>query len=200
MKYPTDGRSIVTNLVWGILMMYVCGSPAEVSGQEPASTEGEAHAGEVSGQDAGVWFVPARDVEELDGLTRLIWTAQMIFVPSALAHISPLYAYDPRDLAGRTVHPDRIGDVAVVRTCPQTWVVETVGQDHGIWCANYMSNILEAFNNSARFAYTDADDGTPVYATPRLNGGTTPPEVYFGTTYPIPGIEPEKRFVVERPR
>ena len=208
MQYPTDGRSIVTNLVWGILMMYVCGSPAEVSGQEGASTTEEAHAGEVSGRDAstteeahaGVWFVPARDVEELDGLTRLIWTAQMIFVPSALAHISPLYAYDPRDLAGRTVHPDRIGDVAIVRTCPAAWSrsgEETVEQD---WCAGYMSNILEAFNNSARFAYTDADDGTPVYATPRLNGGTTPPEVYFGTTYPIPGIEPEKRFVVERPR
>lgn len=181
MKYPTDGRSIVTNLVWGILMLCVCGSPAEISGQEGASTAEEAH--------AGVWFVPARGVEELDGLTRLIWTAQMIFVPAALAHISPLYAYNPRDLAGRTVHPDRIGDVAVVRTCPSTWSwweAETVGQDHGIWCANYMSNIREAFDAST--------------LTIDASGGTTRNEVYFGTTYPIPGVAPKKRFVVERPR
>ena len=191
MKYPTDGRSIVTNLVWGILMMYVCGSPAEVSGQagqEPAEVSGQEPA-EVSGQDAGVWFVPARDVEELDGLTRLIWTAQMIFVPAALAHISPLHAYDPRDLAGRTVHPDRIGDVAIVRTCPPTWSwweAETVGQDHGIWCANYMSNIREAFD--ASILPIDASEGA------------TRGEVYFGTTYPIPGVAPKKRFVAERPR
>ena len=197
MKYPTDGRSIVTNLVWGILTLCVCGSPAEVSGQEGASTTEEAHAGEVSGRDAstteeahaGVWFVPARDVEELDGLTRLIWTAQMIFVPAALAHVSPLYAYDPRDLSGRTVHPDRIGDVAIVRTCPPTWSwweAETVGQDHGIWCANYMSNIREAFD--ASILSIDASEGA------------TRGEVYFGTTYPIPGVAPKKRFVAERPR
>lgn len=191
MKYPTDGRSIVTNLVWGILMLCVCGSPAEVSGQEGASTTEEAHAGEVSGRDAstteeahaGVWFVPARDVEELDGLTRLIWTAQMIFVPAALAHVSPLYAYDPRKLGGRTVHPDRIGDVAVVRTCPSAWSrseEETVEQN---WCAGYTSNILEAFRHASTQISISSEG-----------------EAYFGTTYPIPGIEPDKRFVAERPR
>lgn len=187
MRYPTDGRSIVTSLVWGILLLCVCGLPAEVHGQQS---------------------VPVRDVEDLDGLTRLLWTVQMIFVPDALAHVSPLYAYDPRDLAGRTVHPDRIGDVAIVKTCFMTdggvlvfspTEEEAVEQNREFWCANYMDNILEAFN-SARFAYAGADDDTPISATPRLSEGTTHPEVYFGTTYPIPGIEPEKRFVAELPR
>ena len=199
MSYPTGGRSIVTSLVWGILMTCVCGSPAEVSGQpersvpedtSDASTEEEAR--------AGIRSVPVRDVEDLDGLTRLLWTLQMIFTPSALAHVSPLYAYDPRELAGRTVHPDRIGDVAVVRTCrtadggvlvfsPPEEVVE---QDHGILCANYMSDTIDAFHSAYEL----------VSATPRPEEDTTSGEVYFGTTYPIPGIEPEKRFVAERRR
>ena len=181
MNHPTDGRSTVANLVWGILVICVCGSPAEVSGQPERPRS-----------------VPVRDVEDLDGLTRLVWTLQMIFTPSALAHVSPLYAYDPRELAGRTVHPDRIGDVAVVRTCrtadggvlvfsPPEEVVE---QDHGILCANYMSDTIEAFHSAYEL----------VSATPRPEEDTTSGEVYFGTTYPIPGIEPEKRFVAELPR
>lgn len=193
MKYPTDGRSIVTNLAWGILMICVCGSPAEVSGQLNPEVSGQLNPDPEASPDAstteeahaGVWFVPARDVEDLDGLTRLLWTLQMIFTPSALAHVSPLYAYDPRKLAGRTVHPDRIGDVAIVRTCPPTWSwweEERVGQDHGVWCVSYMSNIREAFDDASTLLVSDTG------------------EVYFGTTYPIPGIEPEKRFVAELPR
>lgn len=195
MNYLTDGKSIVTKLVWGILMTCVCGSPAESSGQcdpvpedhpsDASATEAPSDASATEEAHAGVWFVPARDVEDLDGLTRLLWTLQMIFTPSALAHVSPLYAYDPRDLAGRTVHPDRIGDVAIVRTCPPTWSwweEETVGQDHGVWCVSYMSNIREAFDDASTLLVSDTG------------------EVYFGTTYPIPGIEPEKRFVAERRR
>ena len=64
---------------------------------------------------------------------------------------------------------------------------ETVEQNHGVLCANYMNDTLEAFH----FAYDLASE---------TSEGQTPPEVYFGTTYPIPGIEPDKRFVAELPR
>lgn len=199
MSYSTGGRSIVTNLVWGILMTCVCGSPAEVSGQ-PERPVPEASSDALTEEEAraSIRSVPVRDVEDLDSLTRLIWTLQMIFTPGALAHVSPLYAYNPRDLAGRTVHPDRIGDVAIVRTCrtadggvlvfspPE----EAVEQNHGVLCANYMSDTIEAFHSAYEL----------MSATPRPKEGTTPGEVYFGTTYPIPGIEPEKRFVAELPR
>lgn len=199
MNYPTDGRSIVTDLVWGILVICVCGSPVEVSGLEPPEVSGqkdssnaeEAHIGVLSiptaeEAHAGAWFVPVRDVEELDGLTRLIWTAQMIFVPDALAHVNPLYAYNPLRLEGLTVHPDRIGDVAIVRKCRAI--------DNGVLCANYMSDTLEAFHSAYDLASKLASEPHT------LSEGQTPREVYFGTTYPIPGIEPDKRFVAELPR
>lgn len=191
MNYPTDGRSIVTNLVWGILAICICGSPTEVSGQEDAST------------------VPVRDVEELDGLTRLIWTTQMIFVPDALAHVSPLYAYNPLRLEGLTVHPDRIGAVAIVRKCRKTdnrtdWISPQGETDEqythstqgispradGVLCANYMNDTLEAFHS----AYDLASEAQT------SSEGPTPGEVYFATTYPLLGIEPDKRFVAELPR
>ena len=195
MNYSTDGGWIVTNLVWGILVVCVCGSPAEVHGQ-PEHPVPEASSDALTEEArAGVRSVPVRDVEDLDGLTRLVWTVQMIFTPGALAHVSPLYAYDPLKLAGRTVHPDRIGDVAIVRTCLMadgrilvlSPAEETVEQNHGVLCANYMNDTLAAFHSAYDLASETSE-------------GQTPPEVYFGTTYPIPGIEPEKRFVVERPR
>lgn len=190
MIHSNDRSSIVTNLVWGILMICVCGSPVEVHGQPERSVIDTLTVEEAR---ASVRSVPVRDVEDLDGLTRLLWTVQMIFTPGALAHVSPLYAYDPRKLAGRTVHPDRIGDVAVVRTCRGVLVFsppeEVVEQDHGILCANYMSDTIEAFHS----AYTLMSETSTHSKDP-------PPEVYFGTTYPIPGIEPEKRFVAERRR
>ena len=186
MNHQTDGRSIVTNLVWGILVICVCGSPVEVSGQE----------------------VPVRDVEELDSLTRLIWTTQMIFVPDALAHVNPLYAYNPLRLEGLTVHPDRIGDVAIVRKCTTDnridWISPRDETDRwnthspqeispradGVLCANYMNDTLEAFHS----AYDLASEAQT------SSEGPTPGEVYFATTYPLLGIEPDKRFVAELPR
>ena len=201
MHRPADRRSIVTNLVWGILAMCVIGSPGDASGQT----------------DVGPW-VPVRDVADLDTSTRLTWTLQMVFAPSALAHVSPLYAYDPRNLEGRTVYPDRIGRVATVSTCNATTMkirpmslpddeltftnlVDNFSEtqkpelssdgvlyiphtgDRLSWCANYGSNTADTFRSAHKLLSFDGDGQSLVY---------------FATTYPLPDIEPIKRFVVER--
>ena len=204
MNHATDRRSIVTSLVWGILAMCVIGSPGDAYGQT---------------DEVGSW-VPVRDVEELDTSTRLIWTLQMIFAPGALAHVSPLYAYDPRELEGRTVYPDRIGRVATVSTCDETmkprWLptgelpgtndrwpetgprwspddslsVPGAGDiNKSPWCANYGSDTADTAHATFELLSSNPPDG---------EGQRWP--VYFATTYPLPDIEPEMRFVVEGSR
>lgn len=173
---PTDRRSIVTLLVWGVLTICVMGSPGAASGQ----TDESSVLPEVEDRP----WIPVRDVEDLDVPTRLMWTLQMVFAPGALAHVSPLYAYDPQELAGRTVYPDRIGQVATVRPCDA---------DERSWCANYGNDTIGVFRSA--YGAVNLTSGKPV------GDGQQPSDVvYFATTYPLPGIEPEKRFVVERSR
>ena len=214
MNHATDRRSIVTSLVWGILAMCVIGSPGDAYGQT---------------DEVGSW-VPVRDVEELDTSTRLIWTLQMIFAPGALAHVSPLYAYDPRELEGRMVYPDRIGRVATVSTCNATTMEPTLLANGNLlipgtgdrtwsatadrfsgpseptllangnlsipgtgdrlpWCANYGSDTADTAHATFELLSSNPPDG---------EGQRWP--VYFATTYPLPDIEPEMRFVVEGSR
>ena len=173
MNRPTD-RSIFANLVLGILTISVIGSPGDAFGQ----TDGSSVPPVV--KDG----IPVRAVEALDVPTRLMWTLQMVLAPGALAHISPLYAYDPQKLAGVTVHPDRIGRVAIVRKCghdadPRPDLSLWPGELS--WCASYESDTLDAFRSAYHAPFADSDP------------------VYFATTYPIPRIEPEKRFFVEQP-
>lgn len=101
-----------------------------------------------------------------------------------------LYAYNPWDLEGLEVHPDRTGGVATVRKCQAVGTVEadTVERNEVSWCAEYMSNILDAF----RSAYE---------ANERLPDSTNSddPDVYFATTHPLSGVEALKRFVVVQP-
>ena len=211
---PTNRRSIVTSLVWGILAMCVIGSPGDASGQ----TDGPS-VSPIS--EVGSW-VPVRDVEELDTSTRLMWTLQMIFAPGALAHVSPLYAYDPRELEGRTVYPDRIGRVATVITCDETMKprllptgelsgtnvrspetgsrsplddsLSVTGADDinkSPWCANYGSDTADTFHATLELLSEELLSDKP-------DGDGQQPSVYFATTYPLPDIEPKKRFVVGR--
>ena len=225
MNHATDRRSIVTSLVWGILAMCVIGSPGDAYGQTDETSLSPI-------VEVGSW-VPVRDVEELDTSTRLIWTLQMIFAPGALAHVSPLYAYDPRELEGRMVYPDRIGRVATVSTCNATTMEPTeptllangnlfiprTGDrtwsatdyrfsgpseptllangnlslpgtgDRLPWCANYGSDTADTAHATFELLSSNPPDG---------EGQWRP--VYFATTYPLPDIEPEKRFVVEGSR
>ena len=207
MNRPTDRRSIVTSLVWGILAMCVIGSPGDASGQIDETSVSPI-------VEVGSW-VPVRDVEDLDTSTRLMWTLQMVFAPSALAHVSPFYAYDPSELVGRTVYPDRIGRVATVSTCDTTTMRPMPAPNNELtftnfvdgypgpqkpelspdgvlsiphtgnkfsWCANYGSDTADTFRSAHTLSFDE-------------NGQL---RVYFATTYPLPDIEPKKRFVVGR--
>lgn len=182
-KHPTDRRSIVANLVWGILTICLAGSPGSASGQTGQTVpEQDVQAFE------GVWTgpVPAQDVEHLDVWTRLTWTLRMVVAPGTLAHVSPLYAYGLDDLRGRTVHPDRIRPVATVKPCNQAefnraWASATRDEQNDVfWCAYYTSETMGAFHFADHLR------------------SSTPSDAYFATTYPLRGVEPEKRFVVER--
>lgn len=186
MKHSTDRRSIVATLVWGILTICLVGSPSGASGQPDQTVpEQDSQAFDLVWTAAGP--VPAQDVEDLDVLTRLAWTIQMVVAPGTLANVSPLYAYDLERIKGKTVHPDRIRPVAAVKPCNQVefnraWEsTPRDGQNDVFWCAYYTSEPIDAF------LFAD-------YLRSR-----TPSEAYFATTYPLPGIEPEKRFVVEQP-
>lgn len=176
-KHSTGRKSIVANLVWGILVVCLVGSPSVASGQDSRPVSEQDIQDLVQALES-MLPVPAQDVEGLDVWTRLTWTIRMVVAPGTLAHVRPLYAYDPEKLEGRTVHPDRIGRVATVKTCDDT---ET------LWCAYYTNETIDAFR------YAD-------HLTSSTSGnGDQASEAYFATTYPLPGIEPEKRFVVEQP-
>jgi len=123
--------------------------------------------------------VAVQDIDQLPVLTKFVVTVQMVLAPGSRADVNPLYAYKPEDLAGEEVHPERIGDVATVSQCEADGA-EAEGET---WCARYFTDISQAF----RAAY-------------RANRGTDDardesPEVYFATTYPLPNVEPTRRFV-----
>ena len=153
MKHPTDRQSISAGLVWLILTICVVGSPIDVHGQIGTSTE-----------------IPVQDIEDLETLTRLAITLQLIFAPEALARVNPLYAYNAAELTGTEVHPERIGSVATVRRCPDS--------EEETWCAQYFTDVNQAFD--AAYEASARDPGS---------------DTYFATTYPLPNIVPKQRFV-----
>lgn len=214
MPHPTDRRSIVANLVWGILTICLVGLPSATSGQagqpvsEQAGQAEEVPAWEVEGFHwegdtlvidghafEGVWTgpVPAQDVEDLDVWTRLTWTLRMVVAPGTLAHVSPLYAYGIDDIRGRTVHPDRIRPVATVKPCSNKefllleWTPASPDEPNDVsWCAYYTSETIGAFHLTDRLTSSRPD-------------GNGLSDAYFATTYPLRGVAPKKRFVVEQP-
>lgn len=150
-----DRASLPT--LWGFtLAITAVGSPSNIHAQTEASNE-----------------VPVQLVEDIDMLTRLRWTLQLLFDPGVIAHINPLYAYEPKSVEGQEIRLERIGPVAMVGECsvPPSGAEET-------WCAQYFSDVTAAYHA----AYAAAADG----------------DYYFATTYPLANIRPDRRFVSQQ--
>ena len=156
MTFLTDARRISVGVVLAIVTICAVGWPTHAHAQ-----------------------IRVQDVEQLDTLTRLVVTLRMVLAPGSRSDVNPLYAYDPQELAGQEVHPERIGAVATVSQC-EAGGAETEGE---AWCARYFTDINQAF----RAAYR-ANRGTD-------GANNASPDVYFATTYPLPNVEPERRFV-----
>jgi len=151
MKWKRPGRSF---LGWLALVTVMAASPGNLHGQFEGPDE-----------------VPVQLVEEIDLFTRVMWTLQLLFVPSSIEHVNPLYAYDVEAVEGQEVRLERVGPVAMVGQCSvSSSRAET-------WCAQYFSEIAAAY----RAAYAAADAADRDY--------------YFATTYPLPNIRPARRFV-----
>ena len=183
---PTDRRSIIANLVWSILTMCIVGSPSGASGQNDPENiqafDGVPTFSELEG--AFLTF----EVEDLNTAMQTFRAIQMVFAPGTFAHVSPLYAYDPRNVEGKDVHPDSIGHVAIVKKCKmdvKLWGWWSPSTNTEFWCAQYRSETTGAFR--------DAYNGTIKTAD---NDPDPPNIVYFATTYPLRDIPPDKRFLV----
>ncbi len=158
-RWLTDRASLYIQRGF-ILAIVAVGSPSDIYGQPPSSHGvPQPHPPEV----------PVQPVEEINTFTRLRWTLQLLFASGAVAHVNPLYAYDPASVEARLVYPDRIGPVAMVGAC-----IEVEGE----WCAQYFSDVTAAY----RAAYVAADDG----------------DYYFATTYPLANIRPARRFISQQ--
>ena len=152
--------------LWGFTLVIVVAAP-------PGSIHGQM---EVTGdrvlrlEDAKE--IPVQLVENIDLLTRLKWTLQVLFVPRSIDHVNPLYAYDPESVEGQEIYLGRVGPVAMVGECSASppGAAET-------WCAQYFDNVTTAY----QAAYTAAD--------------AAPGEYYFATTYPLANVRPVRRFV-----
>lgn len=155
MGHSTDGRPISAGLFWLILAIWAVGLPSSVHAQPE---------------------IPVQDIEDLNALTRLRVTLQLVLVPEALADVNPLYAYNAVDLAGAEIYPDRIGGVATVHRCSSN-------SDHDeAWCARYFPDIQQAFDAAYGAASGPGD-------------GPGSQDVYFATTYPLANIPHQRRFV-----
>ena len=82
------------------------------------------------------------------------------------------------------------------------WTPQTPEQNNVFWCARYMSKLLDAFRSAYRQRPRSATHGSDGKQLPDEEEKQPDEEqptdiVYFATTYPLPGIEPDKRFVVE---
>ena len=86
-----------------ILAVTAVGSPGNIHAQ----TESSNHARMQLVDDADE--VPVEPVEDVDMLTRLRWTLQLIFSPGVIAHVNPLYAYEPKSVEGQEVRLERVG-------------------------------------------------------------------------------------------
>ncbi len=152
-------------LLWVFIVAVVAvGSPGNIHAQTESSNQVPMQLVEDADE------VPVEPVEDVDMLTRLRWTLQLIFVPEVIAHVNPLYAYEPQSVEGQEVRLERVGPVAMVGECS----VPSSG-DEETWCAQYFSDVTAAYHA----AYAAAADG----------------DYYFATTYPLANVRPARRFV-----
>lgn len=101
---------------------------------------------------------------------RTLWTLGLLSqIAPPPPNINPLYGYDPRDIAGLMAVTETVEPAAVVQRCS-----DAAGETR--WCARYSNSLGDA----AQTAY-DLED--------------TRREVMVGTTFPVPGLTPEERFL-----
>ncbi|MCY3842501.1 MAG: hypothetical protein OXH69_03045 [Acidobacteria bacterium] len=133
-------------------------------------------------------LVPVHDFEELDATKQLVWTLQTVLAPRTLTQVERLYAYDPQDLEGVRVYPERIGNVATIKPCNSGSSETEVA-----WCAQYFGGD----DNAVRRAYGGAVAGDGGACALSDNGQI---RCYFATTRPLPEIVPERSFVAGLPQ
>ena len=205
MKRRQTGRTSLSILLGFILAIMVVASPGEVQGQMRTL---DVRQQEFAVGDHVDLAVPLRLVEDIDLLTRLKWTLQVLFVPRTIDDVNPLYAYEPRSVEGQEIRVERVGPVAMVGRCSGSSSVPRGHADHAwdrglqqpspgsqsaqrlqrshvqvepadmTWCARYFGDVTAA--HGAAYA-ADAAGG----------------DYYFATTYPLPNVEAAQRFVAE---
>lgn len=191
MKRKQTGRTSLP-IPWGFTLAIVAvASPGDVQGQ--MRTPDVRQQQEFALGALVDLAVPVRLVEDVDLLTRLKWTLQVLFVPRSIDDINPLYAYELESVEGQEIHSQRVGPVAMVGQCSPSppslrghaddaqQSPTAAAQFQSIattWCAQYFGDVTAAYD-AAHAA--DAADG----------------DYYFATTYPLANVEPAQRFVSE---
>lgn len=196
MKRRQTGRTSLPAL-WGFALAIVAvASPGNVQGQT-RTFDVRQQQDFVLGAHVDL-AVPVQPVEDIDLLTRLKWTLQVLFVPRSIDDVNPLYAYEPKSVEGQEIHSQRVGPVAMVGQCsasapvlrghaddapdPHRQSSTTAAQLEPIvmtWCARYFGDVTAAYH--AAYAAADAAVG----------------DYYFATTYPLANVRPARRFVSE---
>ena len=163
MANQTDGTRMATRIA-EIVVLTICavGLPDHSHAQPPPE-------------------VPVQDTANLSVSAQLMLTLQMVLAPGTLNDGNSFYAYDPVDLQGSQVYPDRIGDVATISPCNNS-VTENSAEEVA-WCARYFNG-----NDAVRQAYDTAVAG--------VEDSDDDTAFYFATTRPLPNIPPSRQFVV----
>lgn len=179
MKLPTDGDWIPAGVMCGVLTVCAGGWTTHAYAQSPEISE-----------------IPVQRIEEIGILPKFALTFRMLLAPAVRDQIGSLYAYDPTvpELDGLEVHPETIGDVAIVSQCSGN-----SDSDESRWCARYFDHmdeseaLLEAYQTAYRAAPAVRPNGAGTTGT--TNRSPDQPTTYFATTYPLPNVEPAQRFV-----
>ena len=177
MKLPTDENWIVAGVICVVLTVCAGGWATRVHAQPPE--------------------VPVQDIEEVGTLRKLLLTLQMVMVPAAREQISPLYAYHPAasEINGLEVRPETLGSVATVSRCGDA------PEEEAGWCARYFDHmgggeaLLAAYQAAHRATVVNRPNDAEGFAASNQAGASPQPPTYFATTYPLPNVEPARRFV-----
>ena len=108
MKRRQPERTSLATLLGFTLVIVAVVSPGDIHGQNEAPDDRTQLVVDTN-------EVPVQLVEDIDLLTRLKWTLQVLFVPRSIDHVNPLYAYHPASVQGQEIHLERVGPVARVR-------------------------------------------------------------------------------------
>ena len=131
-----------------------------------------------------------RDVRELGLVGSVLWTTQWYFVPSALTGVVPLYAYDfPTACSNvRQENQNIFGQAAIV----------------GSWDAlnaNGHQNVAPSSAGLGVLFYEDVSMALARFSERfgvncNSNSPNSDQDVFVATTFPIPQVDPARRFLV----